>query len=366
MKTKHLFLSLLAALLLVSCGGNKTFKVEGILSPEIDGQRISLYNFYENNVVDSAEIVNGAFIFEGEVDTAYLGLMVSDFGLQYPVIIEPGCDLIIDFNEDGLVQGSPLNDDFNDFIKCYELLTQEYAFTADSLQQLLSADVITSEEAVLLLQEESNFISAEMKNNIFQILSEHNNDILGAFAFESYLNMSPDKAEIDSIAATLGNVILENPSVAELMTSINKMSITSEGAMFVDFTIEQEDGTAVSLSDYVGKGQYVLVDFWASWCSPCHAAIPHLKELYNQYNSKGLEILGVAVWDKVDASKQTIEEEQMTWPQILNAQAIPTDLYGITGIPHLILFAPDGTIVTRGTAGEDLYDAIKAVMENKQ
>lgn len=366
MKTKHLFLTLLTTLLLMSCGGSKQFKVEGILSPELDGELIYLYDYYQSTMIDSTEVTNGAFVFEGEVKTTYFGLLVSQFGLQFPVFIEPGCDLIIDFNEDGLMQSSPMNDSFMEFIECSNLLMEDYVVMQDSIQQLLLNGTITEEEARKILLEEETFINNETKKNMLQTLSEHNNDALGLLIFESYLSMEPETAEIDSVVATLGDEIIKNPMIEDILQSQQVMAATNEGTMFQDFSVEQPDGTTVSLSDYVGKGRYVLVDFWASWCGPCRKAIPNIIELYNEYNSKGLDVLGVAVSDKVEASLKAIEEENIPWPQILNAQDIPGRVYGFSGIPHLILFAPDGTIVTRGTAGDELYATIREIMNNNQ
>ena len=136
------------------------------------------------------------------------------------------------------------------------------------------------------------------------------------------------------------------------------MTRPKEGDMFKDFAVEY-DGKTTRLSDYVGRGRYVLVDFWASWCGPCRQEIPNLIALYEKYKDEKFQMLGVAVQDNPEASLKAIDEMQIPYPQILNTQKIATDLYGIQAIPEIILFAPDGTILARGLRGEEIEQQLQ-------
>lgn len=139
-------------------------------------------------------------------------------------------------------------------------------------------------------------------------------------------------------------------------------SKSATGQMFTDFQAEY-DGKTYKLSDYVGRGKYVLVDFWASWCGPCKAEIPNLIKVYNQYKGDKFEVLGIATWDEPKASLKTIEQMKIPYPQILNAQRAGSDAYGITGIPQIILFGPDGTILKRDLRGEQIEATIKELLK---
>lgn len=201
---------------------------------------------------------------------------------------------------------------------------------------------------------------ANLKKIVKEFLDENHNEAgvyvlqrLGSTMTEESLNY------INNVEYFKNNPVLQEQKVMWL-----KLHETGEGSIFKDFQTEHE-GKVVKLSDYVGKGKYVLVDFWASWCGPCRMEIPNLIKVYNQYKGDKFEVLGVATWDKPEDTKKAIKELGIPYPQILNASKEVSDAYGIVGIPHIILFDPDGKIVKRNLRGSDIERTVKKALQQE-
>ena len=134
---------------------------------------------------------------------------------------------------------------------------------------------------------------------------------------------------------------------------------TGVGSMFKDFEAEQPDGTMMHFSDFVGKGKYVLVDFWASWCGPCIRETPYIRAAYDKYHGEHFDVLGVAVSDEPENTLKAISEHGIIWNVMLNAQKQPGELYGFSSIPTIFLFGPDGTLLVReGLRGDAIMDTL--------
>ena len=190
---------------------------------------------------------------------------------------------------------------------------------------------------------------------------------------ECYYYAEPD--ELKDAIDRLPDAFKEDSFVKRVAESLEAKINTMAGKPFVDFTVdhvlgENPDGSLAiekrSLSDYVGKGKYVLVDFWSPWCPPCKAELPNIVNVYNKYHGDNFDVLSVAVWEESRGMnwKNTIDTAAVygiTWNQINNGHQEPAALYGIEGIPHVILFGPDGSIVKRDLRGKALEEAVAAI-----
>lgn len=156
-------------------------------------------------------------------------------------------------------------------------------------------------------------------------------------------------------AAQMAEILADMPDESQA-PDVNTLA----GQPYKDVVVEFEGKTS-KLSDFVGgENKLTLVDFWASWCRPCRDEIPNLKAIWEKYHDKGVMVVGIASWDKPEDTKQAIEELGIKYPQIINAQTIGTDAYGIVGIPQIILIDHNGKILAVDLRGSEIEKAIQA------
>lgn len=295
--------------------------------------------------LDSVIVTDGQVKFSGTIGEATLGRLVVD-GARGPIFILEKGDIVL--TPEGQPSGTPLNAKFVSYTNRMGEIQNEY-------QTLDQNDSIQAAKAKALVDEFEGIPEKAYKENV--------NNPVGLYWFlqQAY---EMDLAALD--AAIANNPMLgKSKRVESLRNALLAKEETSVGKQYKDFTVTY-DGKTEKLSDYVGKGHYTLVDFWASWCGPCIRQTKVIKELYNKYKDKGLEVVGVAVWDEPDNTLKAIKTHGLEWPCIINAQTIPTDLYGISGIPCIILIDPEGKIVSRDKQSQELIDDVDAAMANFQ
>lgn len=235
---------------------------------------------------------------------------------------------------DGRVSGSPANDACNAFEQDMAVILQ-----ADSIDQAAGQEIVRK-------------YVAEQKDNPL---------VLRAIQYAMYL--FDDLSEFQQPLEEMGENVKRLPSYTSLKELIQGMINTKVGKPFADFSGITTDGEQVKLSDYVGQGQYALVDFWASWCGPCRHEIPTLIQMHKKYKDKGLLVLGVGVWeDSHETHLQAVKELQIPYPQIYDEQNNhATSLYGIMGIPQIMLIGPDGVIMQRDLRGEQIDQILSEI-----
>lgn len=235
------------------------------------------------------------------------------------------------------------NASYESIIEDYNLVRGEKELTDDQLDSLVDAT------------------QAKLNDLALTTIKKHAKDSVALNAL-SVVQYELSAKELGELIDGLGENLKQTEYVQNILKGLEAKLNTDEGKMFTDFTVVQDeadpDGSTVKFSDFVGKGKWVLVDFWASWCGPCKREIPNIASVYEKYAGENFDVLSIAVWDKPEATKQAAEEHGVVWNQIINAQKIPTDIYGIDGIPHIMLVAPDGKIHKRNLRGSAIEAAV--------
>ena len=337
------------------------YRIDGMAPADANGQWVYLYKPSGQGASDSVQIANGRFTLERAV--------VED-GLIAHLVIPRSYNLSF-IPEEGIIKadlaaiaatGTALNDLHAQKAKAREALETETRGRLKAIRADKNLDDKAKEEA----QEKIvNEFYGKIKPLAEADLKEHSNDAIGLIALQNLLGMEGvTVAKAEALLQQAGDRLRAEESITKMVERLRRVEATQAGAQFVDFEGVDDANKAVRLSDYVGKGHYVLVDFWASWCGPCRREIAHLKKVRDTYTDKGLVILGTVVWDEMEDHLKAMKELEITWPQIFN-KTEATELYGIAGIPQIILFDPAGKIVARDLRGEEINKLLdKALQDN--
>lgn len=353
---------LLAALCLIVASCSQGVKINvNFADHSFDGKKAYLTNYDTGDTIDSIVVSEKHLFLEESVDSAFFARLIVD-GNRFGFIVEPG-EINVEWSSDNVIaRGTPLNEKLNAVNQQLDKLEEQW----EQIGKKLQAEQIDENEAERLNSE----LEKQQLGIYHNCYMENNGNAIGAWAFTNYLNYGQFSLnQIDSIFATAPKALLNLKRVKKAKADAQAVENTAVGKKFVDFTLRNTQGHEEKLSDYVGKdGNYTLVDFWASWCGPCRKEIKGaLTQIYEKYNGKGLQVIGVAVWDKPADTEAAIKQLSIPWQVIADDHytTLPTDLYGIAGIPHIMLVDPSGTIVMRGLQGEELIKSVDELMKTK-
>ncbi len=155
-----------------------------------------------------------------------------------------------------------------------------------------------------------------------------------------------------------------SPDLANAKRLLAGYEKRAPGNNFVELTMNDMEDKEVKLSQWVGKGQYVLVDFWASWCGPCRREMPNVIACYEKYSSKGFQIVGVSFDQKKDAWVNAVQQMGMKWPQMSDLKGwkcAASEAYGVSSIPSNVLVDPKGKIIAMDLSGSALPKKLKEI-----
>ena len=359
---KKLFYLLAAStMFLAACESEPSYKITGSAPEMADSTMIYLQKVVGRKLVnlDSAMVIKGAFSFCGRQDTAvhrYVTGKTEDKRYRTDFLLETGQNAM-HLADESSVTGTPCNDAYHAFLTDYK--------TAKKEEQAIYATRPENDEQIAEMMKKLNATHAQMCEASYNHISLNVTNHVGAYLFPEYIDFLSHEQQKE-LLAKMPEEFKNNRQIAKIIQRVEILDKTAVGQPFTDFEMPDSNGKMAKVSDFVNKNKYTLVDFWASWCGPCRAEMPHVIEAYKKYSKQGFGIVGVSLDDDEAMWKKSIKDWGMTWPHISDLKSFEcagAALYGINSIPSTVLIAQDGTIVARNLRGKALEEKLEELFK---
>jgi thiol-disulfide isomerase/thioredoxin len=338
----------------------------------MNGQTIYLDNFLwyvqasKQKSFDSTVIKGKTFEFKGKTDSSYMAFLTVGGRPLTMVFVENGIikvEIPADDDPDkSIVSGTKLND-------LFKLYNESMEPTKNKLTELQQYAVSQQDTPELELEIEEKFkaVLEEMLQVSVKFLEENPGTLLSAYILMNAISLEISTESMLDAYNKLDESVKNSVFGKLIGREVEKLKVKDleVGEMFRDVTLKTPDDKDISISDYAGKGKYVLLDFWASWCGPCRAENPNVVALYKEYKDKGFEIVGISLDTDKDAWIKGIKDDGITWPQMSDLKRGNSEAaakYKVRGIPFTVLLDKDGKVLETGLRGQALKDKLKALI----
>lgn len=337
----------------------KTLTIKGSVTNDLEGLT-TIYLRGEGTGIDSTEIKNGAFKFTLPFEKPCAFILftkyeINKIGGGYTTIVTDQEGTItlgpMDLNKGinvGTVSGNTSAVDYHEFMELY--VNMLYTVGDEMQKEGLSPQPIRpgeqSTEGEAYLKRSKELETLNIVPIMERFVKSHPDSYAAVYAIRYnglvYLGIE-DLERIYNLLSEKNKKYEESQYIAD---HLKGLKYSRKETIVKDFTLNTPKGKLIALSSL--KGKYVLIDFWASWCMPCIASFPHLKEIYEQYKGNNFEIYSISI-DKVPADwLKAVAKYQLPWKHSLDTKKISQSGFAVGAIPAMFLIDPTGKIVMGG------------------
>lgn len=311
---------------------------------------------------DSAVVSDGKFAFKGDAGGKFFGMVGTQRRGGVPVVLDGKVSVDL---ENGTAAGTAENDSLTAAYRSVaaaerrsEELYREYVSYQERGQTI--PDSVRER-----ISDEMETLNLGMAATVKSVCGTHKGQIFPAVLLRQYGSML-EKEDLIALAEEGNPKYMQTSLCDPIRNRLQGWKRQLPGATFTDITLEDMEGAKHSLSEYVGKGKYVLVDFWASWCGPCRAEMPNVKAAYEKFHEKGFDVVGISLDSDKAAWTGAVKKLGLPWHHISDLKGWESDaaaLYGINAIPATLLVGPDGKIISNNLRGEALAEKLAELLK---